>query len=111
VHSGKLRAIAITDDVRMKVLPEVPTVGESGLPQLRASTWSGLVAPAGTPRQVIATLNAAVNAELKGETLRAALAKFAIEPDPITPEAFSAFIASEVKKYADVVKAVGIEPR
>jgi tripartite-type tricarboxylate transporter receptor subunit TctC len=111
VRDGKLRGLAVTDEERMKELPDVPTTAEGGLPQLRAETWSGLVAPAGTPPDVIAKLNTAINAELKTDAMRAAMAKFSTVPAPMTAEAFSAFFAGEVKKYADLVTAVGITPR
>jgi tripartite-type tricarboxylate transporter receptor subunit TctC len=111
VESGKLRALSVSTDKRIARLPDTPTTAEAGFPNLAASLWGGFVAPAGTPPAVIAKLNEAINAELKTDSMRASLARFAMEPEIKTPQEFSAFIGAEVKKWAGVVNAAGIKPK
>jgi tripartite-type tricarboxylate transporter receptor subunit TctC len=109
IQSGKLRGLSVSTDRRIGVLPDVPTVAEAGYPKLAATLWGGLVAPAGTPAPVIDKINAAINAELTSDTMRASLARFALTPSPKSPQQFGAFLASEVKHWADVVEKAGIK--
>jgi tripartite-type tricarboxylate transporter receptor subunit TctC len=109
IDAGKLRPLAVTTGKRTPRLPQVPTIAEAGFGQLEATLWGGVVAPAGTPPEIVATLNKAINAGLKTEEMRASLAKFALEPDVRSPQEFGALLASEVKRWAEVVEAAGIK--
>jgi tripartite-type tricarboxylate transporter receptor subunit TctC len=109
IKAGKLRGLSVSTDQRISVLPDVPTTAEAGFPQLAATLWGGIVAPAGTPAPVIAKLNEAVNAELKTDAMRASLARFALTPDIKSPQEFGAFLAAEVKKWREVVDKAGIK--
>jgi tripartite-type tricarboxylate transporter receptor subunit TctC len=107
VRAGKLRALAVTTATRSKLAPELPTMAEAGLPGFDISTWFGLLAPAGTPRDVIARWNAEVTRILNSPDMRERLTLQGAEPAPTTPEQFAAFIQSEIPKYARIVKASG----
>ncbi|HEX3632478.1 MAG TPA: tripartite tricarboxylate transporter substrate binding protein [Casimicrobiaceae bacterium] len=107
IKAGKLRAIAVTSAQRAPALPNVPTIAESGLPGFEASSWFGLLAPAGTPAAVVARINADVNQWLQtAEAKESLLAQGAI-PAGGTPEQFAAHIRAETEKWAKVVKVSG----
>ena len=106
IRSGKLKALAVTTLERAPTLPEVPPIADT-LKGFSIDTWWGLVAPAGTPKDVIARLNQAFVAALKAPDTVARFAKLMAEPVPTTPDAFGAFIKSELAKYQSVVKATG----
>jgi tripartite-type tricarboxylate transporter receptor subunit TctC len=110
VRSGALRGIAVTTSTRSSAMPELPTIAESGLPGYDASTWGGILAPAGTPKDVVAKLNASINAALKMEDVRKRLMGAGIEIQGGTPEAFAEVIRTEVDKWGRVTKAAGILP-
>jgi tripartite-type tricarboxylate transporter receptor subunit TctC len=107
VKAGKLRALAVTTAQRSSLAPDLPTMAEAGLPGFDISTWFGLFAPAGTPRDVVAQWNADVVKILESDDMRARLAAQGAEAAPTTPERFGAFVASEAKKYAALVKQSG----
>ena len=88
--------------------PDIPTVAES-LPGYDATTWGGILAPAGTPKEIVAKLNASINAALKMEDVRAKLEGAGIEIQGGTPEHFSGVIKAEVEKWGRIVKAAGIK--
>jgi tripartite-type tricarboxylate transporter receptor subunit TctC len=108
IKAGKLRAIAVTSAQRSPALPNIPTIAESGLPGFEASSWFGLLAPAGTPAAIVARINADVNQWLQtAEAKEKLLAQGAI-PAGGTPEQFAAHIrGSEPKKRPKVVKLSG----
>jgi tripartite-type tricarboxylate transporter receptor subunit TctC len=109
LKSGTLRPLAVTTLKRFSLMPELPTVAELGLPGFDATTWHGLVAPAGTPRDVVDTLNRATVQTLKdADTLRQ-LHDIGVEVSASTPEEFGAYIRSEIPKWAAVVKASGAQ--
>jgi tripartite-type tricarboxylate transporter receptor subunit TctC len=111
LRSGKIRALAVSSPKRIAVLPDVPTVAESGVAGTRdfeADQWYGLVAPAGTPADIVATLNQHVNKALTSEGVRARLAAEGAEATPATPQAFGQLIAREIPRWARVVKAAQI---
>jgi tripartite-type tricarboxylate transporter receptor subunit TctC len=110
VKAGSLRGIAVTTTARSGTFPEIPTIAESGLPGYDAATWGGILAPAGTPKEIIAKLNASINAALKMEDVRAKLQGAGIEIQGGTPEQFGNVIKSEVDKWGSIVKAAGIKP-
>jgi tripartite-type tricarboxylate transporter receptor subunit TctC len=106
IRSGKLKALAVTTLERAPTLPEVPPIADT-LKGFSIDTWWGLVAPAGTPKDVIARLNQAFVAALKAPETVARFANLMAEPVPTTPEAFGAFMKGELTKYQAVVKATG----
>jgi tripartite-type tricarboxylate transporter receptor subunit TctC len=107
VKAGKLRALAVTTAQRSKLAPDLPTMAEAGVPGFDISTWFGLLAPAGTPPAIVAKWHDAVATILASPEMRAQLAAQGAEAAPTTPQAFAAFIAAEVPKYARIVKASG----
>ena len=107
VKAGKLRALAVTTAQRSSFAPDLPTLAEAGVPGFDISTWFGLLAPAGTPPAVIEKWNASVTRILSAPDMRARLAAQGAEASPDTPAEFSKFIATEIAKYARVVKASG----
>jgi tripartite-type tricarboxylate transporter receptor subunit TctC len=107
IKSGRLRAIAMTTATRYPELPQLPTIAESGVPGFEASSWFGVVAPAGTPREAITRLNTEINRALNLPDLRERFAQQGAIPGPGTPEDFGKWIRSEITKWAKVVKASG----
>ncbi len=107
VAAGKMRALAVASKKRNPALPDVPTFDEVGLNGIYASSWYGLMAPAGTPRPIIDRLNAEANAVLRSPELRKRMADFGAEIGGGTPEDFASFIVSEIKRYESIVKASG----
>ena len=107
VKGGKLKAIAQTGLKRSPAMPDVPTVAESGLPGFDLSVWNGLMAPAGTPKDVIAELNAAVRKEVESPEFRERLAAQGYEPMVGTPEQFGKLIAADIERWSKVVKSSG----
>ncbi len=106
LRAGKLRALAVTTAERSKALPDVPTVAET-VPGYEASAWFGMAVPAGTPRDIVETLNRAVNDALADPDMQAKLAELGGTLIPGTPEDFGNLIADETDKWAKVVKATG----
>jgi len=109
VKSGGVRGIAVTTLTRSSAVPELPTIAESGLPGYDASTWGGILAPAGTPKDAVAKLNVAMNAALKMDDVRARLGGSGIEIQGGTPEHFGNVIRNEVDKWGRIVKEAGIQ--
>jgi tripartite-type tricarboxylate transporter receptor subunit TctC len=107
VRGGKLRAIAITSAQRSALLPDVPTLAESGFPGFDVQSWFGLAAPAGTPRPVVDRLNAELGKVLANPDVSQRLLNLAATPAPGTPEQMRSFAAAEVKRWHDVVKLSG----
>jgi tripartite-type tricarboxylate transporter receptor subunit TctC len=107
IKSGKLRALAVTSATRSPALPDVPTVAESGLPGFEASSWFGLLAPAGTPAAVVARINADGDKWLATPEAREKLTAQGANVAGGTPEDFVKFIAAETSKWAKVVKESG----
>ena len=107
VQSGKLRAIAVTSARRLALLPDVPTLAESGFEGFDVQSWFGLAAPAGTPPAVVERLNQALNTALAEPALRQRLRDMAATPEPGTPQQMRQFAASEIHRWREVVKASG----
>ena len=105
--SGKLKALAVTAAKRSPVAPEVPTMAESGFPELDASVWYGLVAPAKTPPEILQVLNTQVAQILAEPEVRKRLLALGAEPLPMTRALFRKFMDDEVRKWATGVKAAG----
>ncbi|HTZ03066.1 MAG TPA: tripartite tricarboxylate transporter substrate binding protein [Xanthobacteraceae bacterium] len=107
LKNGQVRALAVTTLKRTPILPDVPTMDEAGLPGFEATTWHGLVAPAGTPPQIIAALNKAIAETLEDPDIQHKLAGLGIDIAPDTPAQFTAYIKMEIPKWAAVIKASG----
>jgi tripartite-type tricarboxylate transporter receptor subunit TctC len=107
VASGRMRALAVASKKRNPALPDVPTFDEVGLPGVYASSWYGLMAPAGTPRAVIDKLNAEANQVLQSADMKRRMAEFGAEVGGGTPEEFGRFIVSEIKRYESIVRLSG----
>jgi tripartite-type tricarboxylate transporter receptor subunit TctC len=107
VKGGRVRAIAVTTAQRSKLAPDLPTMAEAGMPGFDISTWFGLLAPAGTPPEVVAKWNAELVRALNSPDVREKMLAQGAEPAPTTPAEFAAFIAKERDKYARIVKASG----
>ena len=110
VKAGRLRVLAVTGDKRSSALPEVPTIAESGLPGFRAATWFGVLAPAGTPKEIVARLNAELAKALASPELVDHLRTEGADVVAGSPEQFGAFLKSEVERWGPVVRAAGIKP-
>ena len=107
IKAGKLRALAVTSLTRAPTLPDVPTIAESGLPGFEATSWFGLLAPAGTPAATIKQLNAQIVAVLADPVVKAKLDEQGAEAHPETPEAFARWIRDETAKWSKTVKDSG----
>jgi tripartite-type tricarboxylate transporter receptor subunit TctC len=110
VKSGAVRAIAVTTARRASIAPEVPTMAEAGLPGYETSTWGGVLAPAGTPKDIVAKLNAEFNRELNLPDVRKKLTDAGIEPAGGTPQQFGDFIQTEMRKWSKVAQDAHVEP-
>jgi len=109
VHSGAIKALAITSAARVAALPGVPTTGEAGYPAVNSDNWYGLVAPAGTPAAILKKLRDAAVTTLRADELRAKFEAQSAAPSPGTPEEFAAFIRAEQAKWGPVVAATGVK--
>ena len=109
VREGKLRALAITSAARNPELPDVPTMAESGRPEVASVTTYGLFGPAGMPADIVARLNASVNESLKSEELRAAIRRIGFEPQPGSPEDFTKLLTNEMKVWIPIVQKTGFQ--
>lgn len=107
IKGGKLKAIAVTSSKRSPALPNVPTIAEVGLPAFEASSWFGVLAPAGTPKDIVDKLSQAIVRSLQTTEIKERLASQGADAVGNTPEQFSAHIKSEIDKWAKVVKASG----
>ncbi|MDB5808874.1 MAG: bug [Betaproteobacteria bacterium] len=107
IKASRVRAVAVTTLKRSPLVPDLPTISESGLRGFDVSTWFGIFAPAGTPPEVVIKLNAEVVRILHTSEMRERLATLGAEPVGNKPEEFAAFVKSEIPKYAKVIKASG----
>ncbi len=111
VKAGKLRALAVATGARLESAPDIPTFDEAGLPGFSAGTWFGLLAPAGTPSEVIARINKETVAALAAPDLSREFVNRGIVPGSGDPQSFGRFIASEVDKWRSLAAKVGIQPQ
>jgi len=109
IKSGKLRPLAVTSARRSTSLPDVPTVAESGYKDFDVSTWYGLFMPAGTPRDIVVTVNAEVNKLLAQPDVKAAIHAQGAEPRAMTPEQFSSLLKTDYLKWKGIVQASGVQ--
>ena len=112
IRQGRVRALAVTVDAAVPALPGVPTVAEAaGLPGYAVASWSAVFAPAGTPAEIVARLNAAVIAIGREPALRARMAEEGTIPSDLPPEGVAAFVAQEVERWREAAAQAGIEPQ
>ena len=109
VQAGRLRALAVTSAKRFPLLPDLPTIAESGYPKFESLAWNGVLVPAGTPRAVIARLNSEINAILKLPDVVQKLNAAGFDLIGGTPEEFGALIKAESEKWAPVIKSAGVK--
>jgi tripartite-type tricarboxylate transporter receptor subunit TctC len=109
IKGGKLRALAVIAPQRSPALPDVPTVAEEGLADFDVTTWYGLLAPAETPRPIIARLNSELVQSMQAPDLKERLAGMGTEPLTSTPEEFGAYLNREIAKWGDVVRKAGLK--
>ena len=109
IRSGRLRALAVTGSKRSLVMPELPTVAESGLPGYEATSWYGVLTTAGTPRPVVSRLHAAIVGALALPQVRERFLAQAVDPVGNAPEEFAAYIKTEIVKWAKVIKTAGVK--
>ncbi|WP_068030883.1 tripartite tricarboxylate transporter substrate binding protein BugD [Rhodoplanes sp. Z2-YC6860] len=113
VQAGTIRAYAVTDSKRLSALPDVPTVDEAGLPGFHVSLWSGMWAPKGTPKEIVAKLNEAIRAAIDDPAVQKRYAELGLEPpaqDQRTPEALRTHQKAEIEKWWPVIKAANVKP-
>ena len=110
VQEGKLRALAVTGETRSYTLPDVPTLKEAGFPQLTRGFWAGLLAPAGTPIDIVTRLNTEINAALATSEMKSSLIKVGVEPRGGSPQDLAALIGDEVEAWKTAAKSAGIVP-
>lgn len=108
IRDGKLRALAVTSASRTHIAPDLATVAEEGIADYAVTTFFGIVAPAGTPSEIIQTLNATLNQTLRSEETRATVAKIGVVSNPGSPEYFAAFIADQRNKWDATAKQAGV---
>lgn len=109
IRAGKVRAIAVASARRSALLPDVPTVAESGLPGYEAYSWAGFVAPAGTPKDIVQRLSTDINKALSDPEVKNRLYDAGAEAMPTTPEAFGKMLHAEIEKWTKVVRTANIK--
>jgi tripartite-type tricarboxylate transporter receptor subunit TctC len=107
VKAGKLRALAVTTAKRSAIAPELPTLAEAALPDFEVSTWQAVLAPAGTPREIVQRLNAEIVKAMALQEMREKFLSFGTDAVTGTPEELGRFLASEVAKIGRIAKEVG----
>jgi tripartite-type tricarboxylate transporter receptor subunit TctC len=110
IKAGKIRGIAVTAAKRSALMPDLPTIAETGLPGYEAKNWYGMLAPAKTPRAIITRLNAETVKVLNMPDVKSLLSNQGLDAAPSTPEKFGAYLKSESAKWAKVIKASGTKP-
>jgi len=109
VQSGKIKALAVTSPARLRELPQVPTASESGVREIEFSTWSAIMAPAGTPPEVVSTLRGALAKVMATAEMREALVARGFEPYTVAPEALPQIVRSESARWAEIIKGANIK--
>jgi len=109
IKAGRLRALALIAPQRSPAIPEVPTAAEAGLADFEVTTWYGVLAPAGTPRTVVARLNTELVKAMHAPELKERLAALATNPTTSSPEEFAAYIKQEIAKWGEVVRKAGLK--
>jgi tripartite-type tricarboxylate transporter receptor subunit TctC len=109
IKAGKVKALGVTTAKRSSIVPNLPSIAESGLPDYEYSTWYGVFAPAGVPQSIIAQLNQDLARALASDNVRKRFAATGIEAAPSTPEEFGRYVRAEVQKWAKVIKTAGLK--
>jgi tripartite-type tricarboxylate transporter receptor subunit TctC len=109
IQVGKLRALAVADDNRNDLLPDVPTTAESGFPELQGAFWACVAAPAGTPETIVSRLNQLINRVLQSPEIEASLAKFGAKQRSGSPQDLAALWKRETQKWGKIISAAGIK--
>jgi tripartite-type tricarboxylate transporter receptor subunit TctC len=109
IQDAKIRPLAVTSATRSAQLPSIPTIIESGVPGFEAVSWTGLVATGGTPPEIIAQINRAVNQAVKSEEMTLALHRLGGEGLTGSPQEFAALLARDSLKWVEVIKTAGIK--
>jgi len=110
VRDGELRGVAVMTARRIAQSPDLPTVAEQGFPDFEATSWGGVLGPAGLPAPVVQRLHAAVLRAVSQPAVREAMARQGIEPRSTTPAEFAAHIAAELRRWTEVVRRADIRP-
>ena len=110
VKAGQLRPLAITSRERSAIIPDLPTIRETVLPDFAIESWTGVLAPAGTPAPIVQRLNAEILKILERPDVKQRLLELGVDLRPNAPEDFASYIRSEVASWAKLVKDAGIEP-
>ena len=110
VAAGQVRALGTTGAKRSALTPDVPTVAEAGVPGYEATIWLGVMAPAGTPKDIVGKLNAGINKVIARPDVKDAWAKQGAVPMAMTPAEFDKYLQTDIEKWANVVKSAGIKP-
>jgi tripartite-type tricarboxylate transporter receptor subunit TctC len=110
IDSGRLRALGVTTAKRSKLKPEIPTIAESGVPGFEVTNWFGLLAPAGTPAPIVEKIHQKVAQILENPANEQLIFKLGLEPAPMNPREFDAFMRGEIGKWLRVVREMGIKP-
>ncbi len=109
VKAGKIKAIAISGKIRMEAVPQMPTFAEAGMPSFEISVWFGMLAPAGTPKEIIDKLSTEIAKIIAIPDIKEKLASLGMHPFTSTPEQFASLIKADSAKYAKVIKAANIK--
>jgi len=109
IKAGRVRAIAVLSEKRVATLPDVPTSNEAGLANFQMSIWYGMMAPAGTPREIVARLHQEVVKALDDRTLRQHMANAGMDPWLGTPEDMGRLVRNEMSRYAKIIQSAGIK--
>jgi tripartite-type tricarboxylate transporter receptor subunit TctC len=109
LHDGKIRGLAVLREARLPEIPDVPTMIEQGVTGVQGSSWSGVLAPAGTPAEIIARLNAETIAAIRSPEVADKLKLMAAETRSTTPEEFGAFVASEYHRIGAIMRNVNVQ--
>ena len=109
IEAGRVKALGTSGKVRSPILPNVPTVAEAGIPDYNATIWIGVVAPAGTPKEIVAKLNTEINKILTRADIRDSWRRQGANTMVMTPQEFGAYIESEIARWAKLIKANGIQ--
>jgi tripartite-type tricarboxylate transporter receptor subunit TctC len=111
IKAGKVKALAVTGKVRSEALPDVPTMQEAGVADYTAITWNGILAPANTPKPIIARINAAIVKALQAPDMKSKYAAIGTDLAWSTPEEFASFINEETRRWNKVIRTSGIKPQ
>ncbi len=109
IREGRVKALAITSAKRSELLPDIPTLGESVMPGFESGAWQGVVAPAGTPEEIVNRLNKEILAALKSSAVQEQLARQGTQILGASPEEYQQYISSEIVRWGDVIRAAGVK--